>query len=145
MDGIQEDEIRNWGDNTDAQRLRASSTAAYPQSAPLIGARWRSGTCAHSVLNLLLQRQQQHERLTQILQSKCLTVPVLPSLLGNTGEVFRSTLSDIKLAGADADRISNLAFHSSTHAQKSMQSIIQSRRVAEAIPQHSVLSRLQII
>ena len=60
--------------------------------------------------------------------------------LGNTGEVFRSTLSNIKLAGADADRISKLASRLSTHAQNSMQSIIQSRRVAEAIPQQSAQS-----
>ena len=84
-----------------------------------------------------LEKQQQHERLTQILQSKGFIVHVLPVLLGNTGEVFRSTLSNIKLAGADADRISKLASRLSTHAQKSMQSIIHSRRVAEAIPQQS--------
>ena len=85
----------------------------------------------------ILEKQEQHERLTQILQSKGYPVHVLPLLLGNTGEAFRSTLSNIKLAGADADRISKLASRLSTHAQKSMQSIIQSRRVAEAIPQQS--------
>ena len=87
-----------------------------------------------------LEKQQQHERLTQISESKGFIVHVLPVLLGNTGEVFRSTLSNIKLAGADADRIGKLASRLSTHAQKSMQSIIQSRRVAEAIPQQSAQS-----
>ena len=89
---------------------------------------YKFSTCDES-----LQKQQQHERLTQILQSKGFTVHVLPVLLGNTGEVFRSTLSNIKLAGADADGISKLASRLSTHAQKSKQSILQSRRVAEAI------------
>ena len=88
----------------------------------------------------LLEKQQQHERLPQILQSKGFTVHVLPVLLGNTGEIFKSTLSNIRLTGADADRISKLASRLSTHAQKSMQSIIQSRRVAEAAPQRSAQS-----
>ena len=72
----------------------------------------------------LLEKQQQHERMTQTLQSKGFTVHVLPVLLVNTGEIFKSTLLNIKLAGADADRISKLASRLSTHAQKSMQSII---------------------
>ena len=88
----------------------------------------------------VLEKQQQHERLTQILQSKGFTVHVLPVLLGNTGEISKSTLSNIKLAGADADRISMLASRLSTHAQKYMQSIIRSRRVAEATPQQSAQS-----
>ena len=87
-----------------------------------------------------MEKQQQHEQLTQILQSKGFTVHVLHVLLGNTGEAFKSTLSNIKLAGADADRISMLASRLSTHAQKSMQSIVQSRRVAEATPQQSAQS-----
>ena len=100
----------------------------------------------------LREKQQQHERLTQILQSKGFTVHVLPVLLGNTGELFRSTLSNIKLAGAGADRISKLASRLSTYAQKSMQSIIQmhrspcraSFRAAELQKQHlsSQLSRI---
>ena len=96
-----------------------------------------AATCYHAKF---LEKQQQHERLTQILESKGFIVHVLPVLLGNTGEVFRSTLSNIKLAGADADRISKLASRLSTHAQKSMQSIIQSRRVAEATPHQSARS-----
>ena len=109
--------------------------------------RWKTvwdvevGYCAATCYrDMLLQKQQQHERLTQILHSKGFTIHVLPSLLGNTGEGFRSTLSNIKLAGADADRISKLASRLSNHAQKSMQSIIQIRRVAEAIPQQSAKS-----
>ena len=89
---------------------------------------------------LLQKQQQQHERLTQIMQSKGFTVHVLPVLLGNIGEVFRSTLSTIKLAGANADRISKLASRLSTHAQMSMQSIIQSCRLAETTPQQSAQS-----
>ena len=54
----------------------------------------------------LLEKQQQHWRLTQILQRKGFTVRVLLVLLGDTGEVLKSTLSNIKLAGADADGIS---------------------------------------
>ena len=50
--------------------------------------------------------EKQHERLTQILQRKGFTVHVLSVLLGDTGEVLKSTLSNIKLAGADADGIS---------------------------------------
>ena len=88
----------------------------------------------------LLEKQQQHERLTQILQSKGFTVHVLPVLLSNTAEIFKSMLLNIKLAGADADRVSILASRLSTHAQKSMQSIIQSHRVAEATPQQSTQS-----
>ena len=34
---------------------------------------------------------------------------MLPVLLGNTGKIFKSTLLNIKLAGADAGRISKLA------------------------------------
>ena len=41
---------------------------------------------------------------------------MLPVLLGNMGEVFKSTLLNIKLAGADADRISKLASRLSTNA-----------------------------
>ena len=84
-------------------------------------------TCYH---DKLLEKQLQHERLTQILKSKGFTLHILPVLLGNTGEVFRSTLPNNKLAGADADRISELASFLSTLAQNSLQSIIQSRVVA---------------
>ena len=54
----------------------------------------------------------------------------------------KGTLSNIKLAGADADRLTKLASRLSTHAQKSMQSIIQSRRAAGIIPQKSAQFKL---
>ena len=56
---------------------------------------------------------------------------MLSVLLGTAGEIFRSTLSTIKSAGADADRVDKLASRLSLHAQHTMQSIIQSRRVIE--------------
>ena len=71
---------------------------------------------------------------------KRFTVHVLPVLLDYI-EVPKSTLSNIKLADAGAGSISKLASRLSTHAQRSMQSIIQSRRVAEAIVQQSAQSQ----
>ena len=79
------------------------------------------------------------------MQSKGFTVHMLPVPLGNTGKTFKSTLLNIKYAGADADWISKLASRLSTHAQESMQSIIQGRRVAEATPQQSHLVASQTI
>ena len=77
------------------------------------------------------QQQQQHASLVRILQSKGFTVHVLPVLLGNKGDIFKSALASTQLAEADADRVNRIASRLSTHAQKSMQSIIQSRRVAD--------------
>ena len=37
----------------------------------------------------ILEKQQQHECLTQILQSKGFTVRALPMLLGNLGEIIQ--------------------------------------------------------
>ena len=76
--------------------------------------------------------------------SRQMTPASVAILLGSAGEVFRSTLSNIKLAGADADRIGKLASRLSTHAQKSMQSIIQSRRVGEAPPRQSAQSHRRL-
>ena len=80
----------------------------------------------------LTEKKQQHQRLIDILQRTGYEVHLLPVLLGNTGEIFKSTLANIKLAGADADRVDRLASKLSFHAQKTMQSIVQARRVLEA-------------
>ena len=48
-----------------------------------------------------------------------------------TGDIFYSTLPNIKNTGADADRVDKLALRLSLHAQHTMQSIIQSCRVIE--------------
>ena len=64
----------------------------------------------------LLERQQQHERLNQMSWSKGFTVHVLPLLLSNAGEVVKSTLMNVKLAGADANRISESASLLSIHS-----------------------------
>ena len=90
------------------------------------------GYCAATPYNdKLAEKQQQHASLVRILQRKGFTVHVLPVLLGNTGEISKSPLASIQLAGADVNRVNRIASRLSTHAQKSMQSIIQSRRVAE--------------
>ena len=55
-------------------------------------------------------------------------------LLGTTGEIFHSTLTNITNTSADADRVDKLASRLSLHAtytQHTMQSILQSRRVIE--------------
>ena len=88
----------------------------------------------------LLGKQQQHERLTQILQSKGFTVHIfwcVSAILVNFSEAHCRTSS---LLVQMQIGISKLASPLSTHAQKSMQSIIQGRRVSEPIPQQSVLS-----
>ena len=88
------------------------------------------GYCAatryHDKLNEI---QQQYAQLISLLESLCYRVDILPMLLGNTGEIFHSTLTNIKNTGADADRVDKLASRLSLHAQHTMQSIIQSRRV----------------
>ena len=79
----------------------------------------------------LVEKQQQHEQLISILEGKGYTVHLLPVLLGTTGEIFKSTLKNIKLAGADNDRVDRTASRLSLQAQESMQGIIQFRRVTE--------------
>ena len=90
------------------------------------------GYCAATrYLEKLTEKLQQHQVLTDILKAKGFDVQVLPVILGNTGEIFKSSLTSIKQAGADPDRVDRLAAKLSTHAQTTMQSIIQSRRVTE--------------
>ena len=79
----------------------------------------------------LAEKQQQNQCLQRILEAKGVIVHILPVLLGNTGEIFNSTLHNIKQAGADHDRVDRLASQLSTHAQHAMQTIIKCRRVAE--------------
>ena len=79
----------------------------------------------------LAEKQQQHQCLQRIMEAKGVTVHILPVLSGNTGEIFNSTLHNIKQAGADHDRVDRLASQLSTHAQHAMQTIIKCRRVAE--------------
>ena len=90
------------------------------------------GYCAatryHDKMN---EKQQQHAQLISLLESLGYRVDILPVLLGNSGEIFHSTITNIKNTGADADRADKLASRLSLHAQRSMQSIIQSRRVME--------------
>ena len=80
---------------------------------------------------MLSSNKQQYQCLQQILEAKGVTVHILPVLLGNTGEIFNSTLHNIEQAGADHDRVDRLASQLSTHAQHAMQTIIKCRRVAE--------------
>ena len=81
--------------------------------------------------NKMTEKQQQHARLISLLESLDYRVSMLPVLLGTTGEILHSTLTNIKNTGADADRVDKLASRLSLHAQHTMQSIIQSRRVVE--------------
>ena len=66
-----------------------------------------------------------------LLESLDYRVNMLPVILGTTREIFHSTSTNIKNTGADADRVDKLASRLSLHAQHTMQSIIQSRRVIE--------------
>ena len=81
------------------------------------------GYCAatryHDKMN---EKQQQHAQLISLLESLGYRVDILPVLLGNTGEIFHSTITNIKNTGADADRADKLASRLSLHAQHSMQS-----------------------
>ena len=79
----------------------------------------------------MTEKQQQHAQLISLLESLDYRVKILPVLLGTTGEIFHSTLTNIKNTGADTDRVDKLASRLSLHAQHTMQSIIQSRRVIE--------------
>ena len=72
-------------------------------------------------------KQQQRAQLISLLQSLDYTVNMLPVLLGTTGGIFYSTLTNIK----NADRVDKLASRLSLHAQHTIQSIIQSCRVIE--------------
>ena len=77
------------------------------------------------------EKQQQHAQLISLLESLDYRINMLPVLLGTTGETFHSTLTYIKHTGADANRVDKMASSLSLHAQHTMQSIIQSRRVIE--------------
>ena len=79
----------------------------------------------------MTEKQQQHAQLISLLESLDCRVNMLPVLLGTTGEIFHSTLTNIKNRGVDADRVDKLASRLSLHAQHTMQSIIQSRQVIE--------------
>ena len=57
----------------------------------------------------MTEKQQQHAQLICLLESLDYRVNMLPVLLGNTGEIFHSTLTNIKYTGADADKVDKLA------------------------------------
>ena len=67
--------------------------------------------------NKMTEKQQQHAQLISLLESLDYRVNMLPVLLGTTGEIFHSTLTNIKNTGADADRVDKLASRLSLHAQ----------------------------
>ena len=71
-------------------------------------------------------------QLISLLESLDHRLNLLPAILGTTGEIFYSTLTNVKNTGADADRVDKLASRSSLHAQHTMQSSTQSRRVIES-------------
>ena len=101
-----------------AMPLRLSSSRPARASAPGAGTHpmgnhiWivDVGYCAATRYhNKLIENQQQHAQLISLLESWGYTVDILPVLLGNTGEIFHSTLTNIKTTGADADRVDKLA------------------------------------
>ena len=88
------------------------------------------GCCAATrCQNKLTDKKQQHQMLMDILDRITNEVHRLPVPSGNAGEILQSTLPDTKLTGADADEVDRLTSRLGFHAQKTLHSIVQSRRV----------------